>query len=194
MRKLGMAVLCAAIGLSAPSAHAVEVTSIRIYNAIPTWLQVAEVIATQAGTGNDVALASAGATAFGTSYYNSSYKADFAIDGNTASSAGFYHSGGDNGTDYLQVTLAQAYDLASLTIYGRTDYSNRDDYTYQLFDGTTLVGTGNIDARNAGSFGTAALAASPVPEPATWAMMICGFALIGGALRRRPARATLSYA
>ena len=29
-------------------------------------------------------------------------------------------------------------------------------------------------------------AVTPVPEPATWAMMIFGFALIGRALRRRP--------
>lgn len=28
----------------------------------------------------------------------------------------------------------------------------------------------------------------PVPEPATWAMMIVGFGVVGGALRRRPAK------
>ncbi|MBU0556663.1 MAG: DUF4394 domain-containing protein [Alphaproteobacteria bacterium] len=33
-----------------------------------------------------------------------------------------------------------------------------------------------------------ALAAAPVPEPATWAMMISGFALLGSALRRRSIR------
>lgn len=31
-----------------------------------------------------------------------------------------------------------------------------------------------------------ALAVAPVPEPATWAMMIAGFAAVGGAMRRRP--------
>ncbi len=31
-------------------------------------------------------------------------------------------------------------------------------------------------------------AAGAVPEPASWAMMIAGFAMLGGALRRRPAR------
>jgi hypothetical protein len=30
---------------------------------------------------------------------------------------------------------------------------------------------------------------SAVPEPATWAMMIIGFGVAGGALRRRPAAA-----
>ena len=32
---------------------------------------------------------------------------------------------------------------------------------------------------------TISLAASAVPEPSTWAMMICGFGLVGGAMRRR---------
>ena len=35
---------------------------------------------------------------------------------------------------------------------------------------------------------------SGVPEPATWAMMITGFGMIGGAMRRRKATATLRYA
>ena len=30
---------------------------------------------------------------------------------------------------------------------------------------------------------------APVPEPATWAMMIAGFGLTGGAMRRRTLRA-----
>ncbi len=33
-----------------------------------------------------------------------------------------------------------------------------------------------------------------VPEPATWAMMIGGFGLVGGAMRRRKVRTTISYA
>lgn len=40
---------------------------------------------------------------------------------------------------------------------------------------------------------TATLASTPaVPEPATWAMMIGGFGLIGGAMRRRTATAVLA--
>jgi hypothetical protein len=31
-----------------------------------------------------------------------------------------------------------------------------------------------------------------VPEPATWAMMIAGFGLVGGAMRRRPAAEKLA--
>ncbi|MEL6875314.1 MAG: PEPxxWA-CTERM sorting domain-containing protein, partial [Pseudomonadota bacterium] len=33
-----------------------------------------------------------------------------------------------------------------------------------------------------------------VPEPGTWAMMILGFGLVGGAMRRRKASVTVSYA
>ncbi len=39
-------------------------------------------------------------------------------------------------------------------------------------------------SRGAGSYGAQATFA-PVPEPASWAMMIGGFAFVGGALRRR---------
>ena len=34
---------------------------------------------------------------------------------------------------------------------------------------------------------------SAVPEPATWAMMIGGFGMVGGAMRRRRSSATVSY-
>jgi hypothetical protein len=33
-----------------------------------------------------------------------------------------------------------------------------------------------------------------VPEPASWAMMICGFGLMGGAVRRRASNMTVVYA
>jgi hypothetical protein len=36
------------------------------------------------------------------------------------------------------------------------------------------------------------LGASPTPEPASWAMMLCGFGAIGGLLRRRVARPALA--
>lgn len=38
------------------------------------------------------------------------------------------------------------------------------------------------------------LSISAVPEPATWAMMIGGFGLVGGAMRRRAARTSVTYA
>lgn len=47
-----------------------------------------------------------------------------------------------------------------------------------------LSESGQIVQRDDGSYGLAA----PVPEPATWAMMITGFGMVGGAMRRRDAR------
>ncbi|MEO0439401.1 MAG: PEPxxWA-CTERM sorting domain-containing protein [Pseudomonadota bacterium] len=41
---------------------------------------------------------------------------------------------------------------------------------------------------------SASLVAAPVPEPATWAMMIAGFAMAGASLRRRKTRIKVSYA
>jgi hypothetical protein len=42
---------------------------------------------------------------------------------------------------------------------------------------------------------TATTAAGAVPEPASWALMIAGFGLVGGAMRRRAAvRTTIRYA
>lgn len=40
---------------------------------------------------------------------------------------------------------------------------------------------------------SASLLAAPVPEPATWAMMIAGFGMAGASLRRRKARIKVSY-
>ncbi|NWG46512.1 MAG: PEPxxWA-CTERM sorting domain-containing protein [Alphaproteobacteria bacterium] len=54
--------------------------------------------------------------------------------------------------------------------------------TFSLYDNKKLVGSAVV--RDIGVEAT-----SLVPEPATWAMMIAGFALVGGAARRRRAMA-----
>lgn len=52
----------------------------------------------------------------------------------------------------------------------------------------SVAGAGNVTSASGVPFGL-------VPEPATWAMMILGFGLIGGALRSRKAQATrVTYA
>jgi hypothetical protein len=68
-----------------------------------------------------------------------------------------------------------------------------DPYGTQLFTGDTsapefVLGTYNLlnNANNGAPVQLVISAATaPVPEPATWAMMISGFGLVGGALRRR---------
>ena len=182
----------ASIALAA-SANATVVTSIKITSAVPTWLQVSEVIATQFGTGADVALATAGATATASSNYGGSDSPSYAIDGVGPSAyPSIYHSGSPNAGEYLLVTLAHAFDLSGLTIDGRTDCcSERDHYAYQLFDGASLVGSGQIDGSGATHSGSASFPAA-VPEPASWAMMVGGFGLLGGALRRKKAHVTFA--
>lgn len=61
------------------------------------------------------------------------------------------------------------------------------------------VASGSIsNAQMRGNFGAAnaqaKLVASAVPEISTWSMMILGFAVIGGALRRRKIKATVRFA
>ena len=181
------------------AAHATStpVTSIRITNALPSWLQVSEVIATQTGTGTDVALASQGATASASSVYSPQSSADNAIDGAGPSNyPNIYHSAGNDGSDWLLITLAGGFDLSNLTILGRTDCcDSRDLYNYQLFNGTTLVGSGTLDARNAAHAGSVDFApgAGAVPEPASWALMLGGFGLVGGAMRSRRMKAAVSF-
>lgn len=59
----------------------------------------------------------------------------------------------------------------------------------------TLNGTLNSNGRNGtaaiGGNVSFALAPNAVPEPATWALFILGFGVIGSSLRRRSARSTL---
>jgi len=171
------------------------VTSIKISNALPDWLQVSEVIATQTGTGTDVALASQGATATATSNYGGGDSPAYAIDGAGPSNYPYiYHSGSPSGADYLLITLAGAFDLSSLTIQGRTDCcDSRDVYNYQLFNGTSLVASGVLDARNPRHSASVEFAPGAVPEPASWAMMLGGFGLVGGAMRSRKRMSAVSF-
>ena len=63
--------------------------------------------------------------------------------------------------------------------------------TYQVTSGPRL--TGAVFTASGNSFEFDNLAVAAVPEPASWALMISGFGLIGGALRRRQ-RATVAFA
>lgn len=56
------------------------------------------------------------------------------------------------------------------------------------FEGVRLLGLSPSDARI--GFGNISYA-GPVPEPATWGLLIAGFGTVGGALRRRPAARAL---
>ena len=60
------------------------------------------------------------------------------------------------------------------------------NYTYN-FTATSASTTLSFASQNATAYGAVLdnVSVSAVPEPATWAMMLFGFALVGGAMRRR---------
>jgi hypothetical protein len=126
------------------TAMAVTVTGaikIRVTSAIPAYLQIAELQAIEAITETNVALKSNGATAVGSSNYDSS-SPDKAIDGKgPAGYPDIYHSKGKGADEFLEITFAKPANLASITVYGRADEcSDRDSYNITIFDneGPTL--------------------------------------------------------
>jgi hypothetical protein len=133
------------------TATAVTVTGakkIRVTSAIPTWLQIAELQAIEAITGKNVALASNGATAVGSSNYAGTNPGK-AIDGICpAKYPDIFHSNGPGAAEFLEITLDQPANLASLTLYGRVDFSSRDSYNITIFnsEGATLF-SGQLDNR-----------------------------------------------
>lgn len=175
---LGLGGAASLVAASAPATAAVVFDRITIQNAQGTWLQVAEV---QIWSGaNNVALAGAASATGGT--WDATSTPDKAIDGNTG--GGFYtdtifhNAPPGDGSAILTISFAQTA-VDSIKFFGRTDCcSERDTYTYSLFNGTDLIQTGFVDARS----GPAVVA---LPELSTWAMMLSGFGLIGWGLRRR---------
>lgn len=142
------------------------ITGVRIKAGIVnSCIQVAELEAYEGGV--NVALASNGGSAIGTTPWSGESAPAKAIDGmRPAGYPNIYHSqcsGGDN----LVITFARPSRISKLTLYGRQDYGpERDLYGYELLSGSTVVGTGQIDARS-GS-GSASLAGSCEAEDFQW--------------------------
>ncbi len=180
----------ALFGFSLPSfAQVVGVQTIDIFSSAPDWLQVSEVVATQYGTGIDVALATQGATATAIGSIWPGSSPSYAIDGVApASFPNIYHSGTSDGSTYLQITLASPASLDSLTIYGRTDCcSNRDIYNVSLLNssGGVVYQDFGANANNDSHSVTLNFPAAPVPEPTEGALMMSGIGLLGFVASRR---------
>ena len=190
MLKSSLAVLALAAATFANPAQAglIGVQSIVITSAVSPTLQVAEFQAFQTGTGNNVALASAGAVASTTSgIWNGDSTPGKAID-NAFSNLTFpnmYHNApGTVGN--LKITLAAAQELASFSIYGRSDCcSERDVYNVSFFgtDGKLLHSALSANANNALHMVNVALPNTAVPEPTSIALI--GLGMLGLAGRRK---------
>jgi hypothetical protein len=190
-----LAIVCSALALSAAvssgaQAALVGAKSIYVTSAFPDYLQVAEVVAIQQGTGTDVALSSNGGTATAASNYGGSGGPGAAIDGVYPSSfydpGSIYHSAGSGAGEYLDVVLAASDTLSSLTIYGRTDCcSQRDKYNVTIFNAAGhSIFSGVVDGSLANGQGTT-VTFGGVPEPASWALMLVGFGGLGFVARSR---------
>jgi hypothetical protein len=189
---VGAATLLAASQAGAVSV--VDAKTIRIENALDTYLQVSEVVALEFGTLVNVAASANGGSASASSIYPGGFEPSLAIN----EGPGMFHSEAGVG-EFLEITFSGVFDLTSLTIFGRGVESccaARDLFEVTIFNasGATLF-FGELDARSTGS-ATINFDDPPptgaIPEPSTWAMMILGFGAAGAAVRSRRRAVSLS--
>jgi hypothetical protein len=82
-----------------------------------------------------------------------------------------------------QSTAAQEFTISDNKYPVQGSATDGDYFTKITFDFADYAGTLNSGVEQVKQIGISGI--SPVPEPATWAMMIAGFGLVGASLRLR---------
>ncbi|MEO1375175.1 MAG: discoidin domain-containing protein [Cyanobacteria bacterium J06635_10] len=174
------------------------VSQIKVTSASGQWLQISEVFANEYGTGNDLALTSAGATATGTGNWNPASNPLKAIDGaGIKSYPDIYHSDGRGANEYLLVDLATPSMLESITIQGREGCcSNRDVFNLELFNevGESIFTASNLDATGLNGHSVTVNLPKPVestsvPEPTSMLGILALTGLGAASLKGKLAKA-----
>jgi hypothetical protein len=183
------------LGFQAQAATVIGASTIRITGPANDFLQIAEVVAKDY---NGVNIAPLAATSAFSNYPHPNpayYGPQNLIDGIIDNSDDLYHSAGTGANEFAQLTFAAPQNLSSLTLFGRVVLAtSRNIYNVEIRNaGNALLFSGVLDARSAPATVNFDLAAPGVPEPAAWAMMIGGFALVGAASRRQTG-ASVTYA
>jgi PEP-CTERM motif len=109
----------------------------------------------------------------------------------TSCTVAFSPGSQDCGTQKFDTTFYGIAPFYETVAFGTADGSESYYYFKQGSFGT--VGTHSSQIFGAAQFATLTVSdsmAGAVPEPATWAMMIAGFGLVGAGMRRRAAKVT----
>lgn len=183
--------LASAIMLSqAASAGLMGVNSIRVSNAVNTWLQIAELQAFDMFGVNVALTGIATSNESGGQYFTSPTLVN---DGNTNGAyPNVFHEGGPtNNGAFVTLTLAAPTELSSIAIFGRTDCcSDRDVYNIEFFDSQNqlLSVLSDVDA-TAANGNVARIDVGRVDVPAPGPLALLGLGLLALVARGRARRA-----
>lgn len=132
---------------STPPPSGRTATAIVLRSAIGDCIQIAELEAMSGG--RNVAAAANGGRTSAQDIWSNESTADKAIDGvKPAGYPNIYHSA-CRGDSYLRVDFGTPAEIQNVSAYGRSEgFQSRDTFTYQLFNGSAVVGSGTIDARS----------------------------------------------